>query len=57
MRKYVSYVGVKIPKEIEELLEEYCRILGISKSEFIRQLIIKKLEESSLLSTKIKEKV
>jgi len=44
-----------LPKELDEVIEETRKKLGMSKSAFYRYAVTRLLEEMSVLSTKAKE--
>jgi predicted DNA-binding protein len=48
-------IGTRLTPEIEELLQKVVQAQGLTPSEFLRQLVLEKLEELSLISTKIEK--
>ena len=51
----MKWITCIIEDELAEKIEELCRNLGISKSAFMRMIIIEKLAEASMLDEETKK--
>jgi len=55
MQTKTRCVGTRLTPEIEQLLEKVVEAQGLTPSEFLRQLVLQKLQELSLITTKIEK--
>jgi len=52
-----GWIGFRIDPEIDRIVRQVAKKMGISTSEYIRKLILEDLEKKSILTARIKEAI
>jgi len=52
-----GWIGIRIDPEIDRIVRQVAKKMGISTSEYIRKLILEDLEKKSILTARIKEAI